>query len=314
MSQFEQENKAAETLFENKLSLDETETPVEEQSNETENSDSIQVPEEENKTEEQLKNEALENAVSTAERGAQVAVQQDAQIKQLQEQLQQAQAANQNLTEQNQTLNNAITQMNQVQQEKVVEETLEMPTIDFSALVYDNEEEATARQKKYADDMREYVRRDVMKELEPFVAQAKEGLYQKEKEQTLNDLSKVPEMKGIAEVVPQLDAIINRNSILQRDDVSMAEKYILAYTIMKGVDSINKPETEPTAQELMDLYEKNTEFQEMIETKRVQSAKPNQQVPPLSASSGAVNAALNIPEKPKTIEEAHERARKLFGR
>ena len=63
----------------------------------------------------------------------------------------------------------------------------------------------------------------------------------------------------------------------------------------------------------MELYDKNPTFQELVEKKRLDAIKQSQQVPPFSASSGAVNAALNIKEKPKTFEEASERTRKMFG-
>ena len=70
---------------------------------------------------------------------------------------------------------------------------------------------------------------------------------------------------------------------------------------------------EPTAEELMEMYNNNPAFQELIEKKRIEAVKGSQQVPPLSASSGAVNVALNIKEKPKTFEEASARTRKMFG-
>ena len=63
----------------------------------------------------------------------------------------------------------------------------------------------------------------------------------------------------------------------------------------------------------MKLYEETPTFQELVEKKRLEAIKQSQQVPPFSASSGAVNAALNIKEKPKTFEEASERTRKMFG-
>lgn len=305
MNEFENAGKAAEALFQEHLEKNEppADAVAKEDSDESQNEIQQQSATE----------ETLENAVNTAEFAAQTAQQQDAQIKSLQEQLQQASAANQSLMEQNKDLNKTITQMSQAQEEAVLEDFGEMPSIDFSALAFANEQEAAEQQKKYANDMREYVRKGIMQELAPYVEQAKEGMHQKEKEQALRELAKLPELNGILDAAPQLDAIINRNTVLNNDDVPMDEKLILAYTIMKGVDSINHPAKEPSAQELMELYEKNPEFQEMVEKKRLEAVKPNQQVPPFSASSGAVNAAIDIPEKPKTLEEAHKRARELFG-
>ena len=49
------------------------------------------------------------------------------------------------------------------------------------------------------------------------------------------------------------------------------------------------------------------------EKKRLEKIQGSQQVPPFSSSSGAVNAALAIQEKPKTFEEASQLVRKMFG-
>ena len=74
-----------------------------------------------------------------------------------------------------------------------------------------------------------------------------------------------------------------------------------------------EPPAEPTVNELMDMYNSNPEFQQLVEKQRLEQIKQSQQVPPFSASSGAVNAALNIEKKPKTFEEASERTRRMFG-
>jgi len=126
----------------------------------------------------------------------------------------------------------------------------------------------------------------------------------------------VPELAGINDMVPQLDKIIANNKWLQSEDMSIDEKYINAYAIARGVNAINTPPEQPkelTSEELMELYDKNPTFQELVEKKRIEAIKNSQQVPPFSASSGAVNAALNIQEKPKTFDEASERTRRMFG-
>ena len=62
----------------------------------------------------------------------------------------------------------------------------------------------------------------------------------------------------------------------------------------------------------MAMYNANPEFQQMIEKQRIDALKDSQQVPVMSASSGLTNAALNIKEKPQTMDEASERARAMF--
>lgn len=100
----------------------------------------------------------------------------------------------------------------------------------------------------------------------------------------------------------------------------MDEKYINAYMLMTGIDRIKNPPAppepakEPTAEELLQIYNNNPAFQELIEKQRLDTIKQSQQVPPMSASSGAVNAALNIKEKPQTLEEASKRSYEDFLR
>lgn len=253
--------------------------------------------------------DVTEKAVQTAELAAQAASEKDAQ-------LQQALQENAALKEQYNSLNETITQMSQQQKEAIVEEALDIPLFDVDSIAFEDDETKRARQEEYARKMAEFVKGGVMKEISPFVEQAKEGLAQKEKSEAINALSTLPELAGIGDMVPQLDRIITSNKALQSNDLTMEEKYITAYAIAKGVDSINTPATEakdPTADELMQYYEKNPDFQDLIEKKRLEQAKEGQQVPPFSASSGAVNAALNIKEKPKTFDEASQRTREMFG-
>ena len=155
-----------------------------------------------------------------------------------------------------------------------------------------------------------------MKELEPTLAYAKKGMQEAERSEMLSALSQVPELSGINDMLPQLDRIIANNKWLQSDDMPIDERYINAYAIARGVNAINTPPEQPkelTDDELMALYDKNPTFQELVEKKRIEAIKNSQQVPPFSASSGAVNAALNIKEKPQTFEDAAERTRQMFG-
>jgi hypothetical protein len=155
-----------------------------------------------------------------------------------------------------------------------------------------------------------------MDDLAPTLEYAKKGMRDAERTETISSLSQVPELAGIGDMIPQLDKIIASNKWLNSDDMSMQEKYINAYAIARGVNAINTPPEEPkelTSEELMELYEKNPAFQELVEKKRIEAIKNSQQVPPFSASSGAVNAALNIKGKPKTFDEAFARTSTMFG-
>ena len=206
--------------------------------------------------------------------------------------------------------------MSKAKEEEIVEEAMAMPTIDFNELAFADAETQSRVQNEYANAMAEYVRKGVMDEMSPYIEQAKAGQREKEKNEAIASLSQMPELAGLSDMMPQIEHIISHNKWLQSDDMPIDEKIINAYMLAKGVNSANTPKEEKkelTDDELMELYDKNPTFQELIEKKRIEAVKGSQQVPPFSASSGAVNVALNIKEKPKTLDEASELTRKLFG-
>ena len=303
MNAFEDARTATEEMFEEEtVQAPETEEPVE---------TPIETEEPTEPVEEQpaTDNSTLDDAVNTAEVAAQVAQEKDTQLQQA---LQEIEA----LKAQNQQMQGTLAELSKQNEENLIEEALQMPTLDVNGLAFSTEEEIAQAQAEYAQKMAEFVKAGVMKEVSPFVEQAKEGMYQKEKADTLSALAQVPELAGISDMIPQLDKIIANNKWLQSEDMAIDEKYINAYAIARGVNAINTPPEQPkelTSEELMELYDKNPTFQELVEKKRIEAIKNSQQVPPFSASSGAVNAALNIKEKPKTFEEASERTRKMFG-
>ena len=314
MNAFEDARTATEEMFENEeqMSLEEA---IQAQEAEEQTAEAEEQPIETEETVEQEEEQSatetttLDEAVNTAEIAAQTAQEKDMQLQQALQELEALRA-------QNQQMQGTISELSKQNEENLIEETMQMPTLDVNSLAFLTEEEIAQKQAEYAQQMAEFVKAGVMKEVSPFVEQAKEGIYQKEKTETLSALAQVPELAGINDMIPQLDKIIANNRWLQSDDMSIEEKYINAYAIARGVNAINTPPEEPkelTSEELMELYDKNPTFQELVEKKRIEAIKNSQQVPPFSASSGAVNAALNIKEKPKTFEEASERTRRMFG-
>lgn len=274
-------------------------------------------PGEDKEMERQETKAVLDEAVNAAETAADAALDLNEQLNQLKEQNSQLMQQNSQLQEGFSALKNQMNQMSEQQKEAVVDsvyqEQVKKPVIDLAALAFADEAEIKQKQDEYAEAMAQYVKRGVMDELSPFVDEAKRGRLEREKKNVIDALSKVPELAGIEELLPQMDRIIENNVALRSDDIPLDEKYINAYAIARGVNSINTPQKEPTAEDLMRLYEQNPEFQEMIEKKRLEAVKQNQQVPPMSASSGAAGVALNIKEKPKSWEDASERTRKMFG-
>ena len=260
---------------------------------------------------EQSENSNITNdAISAAQTAANMAEEKDNQLNQVLAELNA-------VREQNEALSETISQMSQTNEEKIVDEATKMPVLDVASLAFADDEAIQNAQSQYAQEMSDFIKSSIMKEMSPFIEQAKEVMYQKEKNKIISALANVPELHGIENMIPQLDNIIKNNKALSSDSVPIDDKYITAYAIARGVDSINTPpkeEKEPTPEELLAYYEKNPAFAELIEKKRLEQVQDSQQVPPFSASSGAVNAALNIKETPKTFEEASERTKHMFGR
>jgi len=314
---FDEANKATEELFEqdNQIAIDEAnaeEAPAdtsgaeETQTTEVPAEESTAPATQEDATPEQV---ALGEAAQTAEIAAQVAAEKDAELQSVMQQLEAER-------QKNAMLQGTVDELSRQNEQEIVEEALQPPVLDIASLAFADEETVKAAEAKYAKDMANYNRQAFMKEFAPVIEQANEAKYAKEKNDVISALGQVKELKGIDGMIPQLDRIIANNKALSSDAVPLDEKYITAYAIAMGVNSMNNPPAEPkelTPDELMDLYNKNPEFQEMVERQRIDQVKNSQQVPPFSASSGAVNAALDINEEPKGWDDASERTKKMFG-
>lgn len=313
MKDFDEAKEATEEMFDNQVSLDDEEqlkdVSVEQEQQQTQDEQPAEAEAMEQSEQEPLLEHAntdsqIDEAANLAEKAAQTATQ-------INQQLEQIMNENQRLKQVNEELQETITQQSQQQKEQIIDEAFEMPVLDLNRLAFEDEDTVRAMQDEYAQKMREYVKNSVMKDVEPAVEYAKEGMRQKEKAELMEVLKQVPELKGIDEIVPQLDRIIQSNKAFQ--SMPIDEQYINAYAIAKGVNAMNTPPpSEPTAEELMQYYDTNPEFQQLIEKKRLGDIKSNQQVPAMSASSGAVNAALNIQEKPKTWDDASQRTKNMF--
>lgn len=228
-----------------------------------------------------------------------------------QRQIQQILEENQQLRHTNEELQKTITQQSDEQEGKI--EEMALPTLDLSNLAFDDAETIAQKQNIYAQQMADYVRRGVMSELAPYLAEAKQGMEHKQQESLLESLEQMPEFKEIRGSLPQINRIMEQNSNLFASDAPYEDKIIAAYAIARGANAINTPsKAAPTTDELMAMYNANPEFQQMIEKQRIDALKDSQQVPVMSASSGLTNAALNIKEKPQTLDEASERVRALF--
>lgn len=249
----------------------------------------------------------LTQAANIAEAAAQAAAQSNRQLMAMQQEIAR-------LNEENKHLQDTITQQNETQQERIMQNML--PELDFDKLAFEDPDTRRAAMEDYAGKMRDYVKADIMREITPAMDYAREGIREREKAAAIEALKTIPELKGIEGMVPQLDRIIKSNPMFT-PDMDVVDAYSTAYAIARGVNAINTPPPEPPkipgAEEIIKLLNSNPEAKALYEKQRLAEVQKSQQVPIMSASSGAVNAALNIPEKPKTWEDASERARKAFG-
>lgn len=323
---FDEASAATEEMFANneQLSLADVppvETPPAESEQSAENTSAEGAPAEtlptgtEEPPAQQPENETtpstIEQAAQTAEVAAQIAAEKDGQ-------LQQVLAENEALKQQNQQLQGTIDEMSRQNTENIVEDALTPPTLDINGLAFADEETQRAAMAKFAEEMSAYDRQQIMKEMSPALEYAKKGMRDAERTEVVEALSQIPELAGIKDMLPQLDRIIANNKWLSSDDMPMDEKYINAFAMARGINSINNPPAppepakEPTPEELLAMYNNSPAFQELVEKQRIDTLKQSQQVPPFSASSGAVNAALNIKDKPQTLEEASKRTIEMF--
>lgn len=209
------------------------------------------------------------------------------------------------------SLRDTISQMSEDKKEEIIEDALQIPSIDFNQLAFADEETQKNAQAKFIEDITKYAKESMLKELSPFIDEAKKGILQKQKKAAIDELALAEDFNDIKEMLPQIERILENNEFLSKSEMPLMDKIVNAYVIAKGIDKMNTPPPAPpkelTAEELLSLYENNPEFQNLVEQKRIEKLKQSQQVPPFSASSGAGNIALNIKDKPKSFDEILKR-------
>lgn len=294
----------------------EQELPAEQPIQEAPPEQQVSEPEAPMSTEQALDAEVqvADEAIATAQQAAAIAQQKDAEVSQITQALE---AEKQKSAQ----LENVIHEMNQQKEEQIIEEALVPPQLDLSALMFESPEAIAAAQAKYMNDMTEYNRKVMEKEYKPIREQAKRLEEHDILERMKSDLKGREDFEGFdsPEMQNRMRNIIEQNAFLKNSDLPIADKYINAYAIARGADAMYAPKPvpeqpkAPTVDELMAIYAENPDFRAAIEKKRIEELSHGQQVPPLTASSGAGNVALNIKEKPQTLGEARERAKSWFN-
>lgn len=257
--------------------------------------------------------QVTEEAIATAEQAAAIAQQKDAEISQITQALE---AERQKSAQ----LEGTISEMSHQREQEVLEEALVPPVLDLNSIIFEDDEAVAAAQAKYSEDMASYTEKLLEKKYAPIKAQARRLEESEILQRMASDVKGKPEFEGFdsPEMQARLRTIIEQNEFLKNSDLPYDRKLINAYAIARGADAmyapkpVPEPPKEQTVDELMELYKNNPDFRAAIEKQRIAELNPGQQVPPLTASGGTGNIALNIKEKPQTLGEARERAKSWF--
>lgn len=288
MNNFDEAKELASEMIENPSENQEEAAPAEQQEN------SEETPSEA----EQL----TQRAVETADNAAQIAQQKAADVEALKNE--------------NEHLKALLNETRESNQEAIDGLKNNLPVLDLSNLAFDDEEQIKERTADYTKQILEFAEKNaetnLLKKLEPIISKAQRAAEAQEHKEVLGVLEQIPELSGISGMAPQLDEIISKHRALQNPELSTEEKYITALAIAQGVNSMNEQKKEHTYDDFVNMYENSPELQQFVERKRADRLKESQQVPNLSASNGAGSAALNIPNKPKSFDEAKSLVRKLF--
>lgn len=258
---------------------------------------------------EQTPQNQTENAVQAMEQATRQATEQYNQNQQLQQQLQQQQQVIAQLQEQ-------IKQQNAQQEESLVNGAMpeqSVPCIDFDNLMFADEAERKAATEQYTKNVADYTRQSVLAEIQPLMEQFNQAKQQQEFNDMVNILSTVPQFADLPQNSQSISRIIATNPMFVNSSSPIEEKIAAAYAMAKGASGLNKPPSpEPTAEELWEKYKDNKDFINLVNQKNAELIRNSngQQVPPMSAGAG--NMALNIPDKPKTFDDAKQRAASMF--
>lgn len=256
-----------------------------------------------------------EREASGKEEAALLAESAAAAAKEKDEQLSQAMARLDTLKRENAEIKELLKFYNDARKEELIDAAApEQPRLNLDKLRELDGDSAKALENEYAKNMLEYANKLAMKKVSPMLRNAEIMNELAMKSELIHVLDGVPELTGIAGMGSQLDRIIAGNKLFQNKEIPLDEKYIAAYAIAKGIDSICNPKKQPAIEELIEIYNENPEFQNAVEKQRAAKIKSDtHNIPVFSGSSGNGSIALDVPEKPKSFEEAGEFVRKLFS-
>lgn len=209
----------------------------------------------------------------------------------------------------NQQLKQSMAQQSDATKAKL-EDALEPPTLDINGMMYDDDETRQKKQNEYNAAMLDYQRKMLMKEMQPMVDSYREQQKTREMQSAISNLHTVPGMGGrFDDVTADIPQTIK--SIPALASMPPNEAVVLAALVAKGRAAANAPAKTP--EQVADEVYSNPEVMKLLELKRTQALQQNQNIPPMSASQGAMSAApVNVDHKPETVQDAFEELTKML--
>lgn len=209
----------------------------------------------------------------------------------------------------NQQLKQSMVQQSDDTKAKL-EDALEPPTLDIDGMMYADDATRQQKQAEYNNAMFEYQRKMIMKEMQPVVDSYRRQQQDQAIQGAISGLHNTPgignRFDDVASDIPQVIKSIPALASLPPN-----EQVTIAALVAKGRAAVNAQAKTPE-QIATDVYA-NPEVMKLLELKRTQALQANQNIPPMSASQGAVAAApVNVDHKPETVADAFEELTKML--
>lgn len=232
---------------------------------------------------------------------------------------------NQTLMQQNMTLQNQISQLqeyerqNNTAKQAAVIENLSEPEANKTNPLFENFNE-----KFYEDGsgaVSELVDALVAQKLDNIISQKlggvmneyNENVSKREWDEAFDSLASDERFADVGDKRTTIEEIIKQNPGWGQDN--KRQDIINAYFIADSLGAQRKPTFEEQLNDdaVLDKLVNNPEFMKKITARQAKVIKDNNNVPPLSASNGTSNAQPNVYTPPKTVEEADDDLRRMFG-
>lgn len=201
----------------------------------------------------------------------------------------------------NAQLKQSLTQQSEATKTQL-ENALEPPTLDINGMMYDDDETRQRKQNEYNTAMLEYQRKMLMREMQPMMDSYRAQQQSQALQSAVDNLHAIPGVGGrfddVAADIPQ-----TIKSIPALSGMPPNEAVVLAALVAKGRAAANAPAKTP--EQMADEVYSNPEVMKLLELKRSQALAQNRNIPPMSASQGAMSAApVNVDHKPETVQDA----------